>query len=246
MRTHSSSSNLHHLQSHEQLSACMAHLRVREEAECDTRDLHRGHLLGYLSTHAAASNFSIYPTINRASRQNLAHANVFMGQAVAASCMHVECMWTSIRKHDAAGVYSEVARSQKCISQIRKTLQTTVTGPLFVAMPRVAARQLLALAAAARMPAASYAQPAASLWSSAVSPTSCSQSCTCSRCATSGRHHGVSCGCSSCRTRSAVLGMPTAPSGRMHLATLGDSQDKVGCTLLSRSMGACTHPATLT
>jgi hypothetical protein len=126
---------------------------------------------------------------------------------------------------DAAGVYFEVARSQKCITQIRKTLHTTVTGPQIIAMPRVSARQLLAFVAAARLPAASNAQPAASLWSSTVSPTGCSRSCTCSRCSTSGRQHGLSCGCSSCCTT--VLGVPALPSGRMHLATLVDSQDKV-------------------
>lgn len=161
-----------------------------------------------------------------------------MGQAVAACGLRT-------RKHKM---------QQQCVVcvcsfpelhfQLRKPLQYTATGPQFVAMPRVAARQLVALAAAARMPAASYAQPAASLWSSAFSPTGCSQSCTCSRCATSGRQHGLSCGCSSCRTT--VLGVPAVPSGRMHLATLGDSQDKVGCTLLNPTTEACLHPATLT
>lgn len=167
-------------------------------------------------------------------RRILAHVSTY-----GRRCLH-DADSTKEAQDAAAVCISMLHVPRGCIPQIRKTLQTSAKDPSSVVMPRVAARQLLALAAAARSPTVSHAQPAASLWSSAFSPTGCSQSCTCSRCVTSGRRHGLSCGCSSCRTRTAVLGMPTVPSGRMHLATLGDSQDKVACTLLSPITGMHT------
>ena len=39
-----------------------------------------------------------------------------------------------------------------------------------------------------------------------------------------------------------MLGVPAVPCGRMHLATLGDSQDKVGCTLLCGISGHLDIP----
>lgn len=135
----------------------------------------------------------------------------------------------------AVPVFLEVVKGQRrhCTTCI-----AAATHQKFSTMPRVAARQLLALAAIARSPAVSSSarptlatQPAASLWSSAVAQPSCDRSCTCIRCSAASRSHHLGCGCGRCRgAMGASLGgmaMSGATAGRSCFATLDESQRQV-------------------
>ena len=62
------------------------HLRVREEAECDTCDLHSGHLFGYLSTHAAIATASFM--YHRALHADVLEASRCIARSGCIRCMH--------------------------------------------------------------------------------------------------------------------------------------------------------------